>query len=811
MIDALRMDLRDGWRALRSSPGFFAAAMATLAIGIGANIVIFSIVNAMLLRPLPFGERSDRVVTLHATHRLLPRDFSFGDTEISYRDLLDLREAKAFEGLGGYFTRNFTLSGEETTAERVQGGSVTPDLFPLLGVEPMLGRQFAPEEAALPGLESVVMLTHGLWTRRYGADPLIIGRTIVVNDRARTVVGVLPPGFKFPERDQLYMPFRWDEAPRSARDVNGVGVRRAGVTLEQTQAEVDAIASRLAAQYPDTNRGFGVVVLAFRDNQLGHGERTLAGVLMAAVGLVLLIVCANLANLMLVRGADRQRAVAIRAAMGAGRARLVSGVLMECALLTVAGAALGLIGSAWALDYMLSLWPEELPYWLTFDVDRTVAAFIVSTAAFTALAIGVIPAFRASRPNLAGDLKEATRGASLGRGGQRMQTTLAVLQVAMCLALLVGANLMIRTFVELQRADIGFDTSRLATARAYLAGDRYNDITARAAFFQQVTEVLGALPGAEAAAITSALPGDDGGSPARAVADGRTEEGDEIGIQTIGISPGFFDALGIGLAEGRPFTGAEMLNEDAGVALVNRALAGRLWPGQSPIDRRIGLRRGADVDWLRIVGVAPDVHFEEVGEETDQSRLSVYVPYSRNGSRSVALLVRTGGDPRALLLPLQDAARRLSAGFPVFRLMTMAELRRVTNWEQRFFGMLMGGFAATALLLACLGVYTLVAYSVGRRSREIAVRLALGARPWDVTRMFLVESARVAALGAGLGVPLALALSRGLSGILYGVHADSALLLSMLAPLVVVLLVATWLPAHRVGGVEAGEILSRAE
>ena len=802
VMDAIRQDLKYAWRALAQKPLFLAAALATLTIGIGANVTIFSIVNAMLLRPLPFGDRSDRVVTLHGTHRLMPRDFSFGDTEISYRDFLDLREAKSFEAAGAYLTRTFTLSGDESSAERVRGGSVTPDLFPMLGVEPALGRQFRPEEAMAPGLESVVMLTHGLWQRRYGGDPGIVGRQIIVNDRARTVVGVLPPRFRFPERDDLYMPLRWDEAPRSARNVNGVGIRRTGVTIEQAQAEVDGIAARLAGEYPETNRGWGVAVLPFRDTQIGDDDRTLARVLMLAVGFVLLIVCANLANLMLVRGAARHRDVAVRAAMGASRARLLGAMLAESTLLAVVGAGLGLLASQWALDYIQAVWPEELPYWLSLDIDARVALFTVGAAIFTAIAIGLIPALRAARPDLVTDLKEASRGASLGRVGHRLQAGLAVAQVAFCLALLVGANLMIRSFLELQRADLGFDTSRLLSAQVYLAGDQYNDLHARAAFYHRVVDTLAALPEAEAAALTTAVPGDDGGSPSRIVTDGRTAEGDEVGVQTVGITGGLFDTLGLAVVDGRTFTASETSDPEARVALINKALADRLWPGQRAIDRQVGYRGATDITWFRVVGVAPDIHYEEVGEETEQSRLNVYLPYAQGGSRALAVMLRSRAAPATLVAPVRNALARLSSTFPVSRLTTMDELRRRTSWEQRFFGLLMGTFAGAALLLACLGLYALIAYSVGRRSREIGVRLALGARPQDVMAMLLAESGRVAAAGTVAGVLLGAALARALSGILYGVRVDGWLIASMLAPLLLALFAATWLPARRAARVE---------
>jgi putative ABC transport system permease protein len=474
----------------------------------------------------------------------------------------------------------------------------------------------------------------------------------------------------------------------------------------------------------------------------------------------------------------------------------------ESVLLAAVGAGFGLLASQWALDYIKFVWPEEFPYWLRFDIDVRVVVFTVGASVFTAIAIGLVPAIRAAKPDLVMHLKEASRGVSLGRAGHRLQSALAITQVAFCLALLVGANLMIRSFLELQRADLGFDGSNLLTARAYLAGDQYDDVRARAAFFQRVAATLASLPGVASAAVTTSIPGDDGGSPTRAVIDGRAADDDEIGVQVIGTTADLFATLGLNVIDGRDFTAAETLDPEVDVALINRSLAERLWPGQRAVDRRVGFRGERGIAWFRIVGVAPDIHYEEVGEETEQSRLNIYLPYARDGSRSMALLVKSGSAPESLIAPARDALARLSAGLPVFRVMTMPELRRRTNWEQRFFGMVMGLFAGAALLLACLGLYALIAYSTGRRAREIGVRLALGARPRDVVAMLLAESARVAGVGAFAGVLLGVGIARALGGVLYGVGLDAWLVLSMLAPLLATLMMATWLPARRAAHVE---------
>lgn len=795
-------DLLHAWRSLNQKPGFLAAALITLAVGIGANITIFSLVNGISLRPMPFGDRTGRLITVHPTGRFLTDEPSWGEAEISYRDLLDFRGASTIDGMAGYVFRNFVLSGDITSAERVQGGSVTPDLFPMLGIEPMLGRQFRPDEAAAPGLESVVMLTHGLWQRRYGSDPSIIGKPVMVNDRPRTVIGVLPEGFTFPLVDQLYMPLRWDESSRASRNVNAVALLRLGKTIDEAKSEIAGIARRLEETYPETNRGFGVQVVPIRQSYVGADQGRMNIVLMTAVGFVLLIMCANLANLMLVRGASRQRELAVRAAMGAGRGQLIWVSLTESLLLAVPGAIAGLLLSQWAIDAMVSSFPEDLPYWFNFGLDWRVALFTLLTAVFTTVAVGLLPSLRGSRPDLVKDLKDGGRGISLGRGGQRLQAALAMSQVALCFGLLVGADLMVRSFLAMQTADLGFDHRPILSTRAYLAGDSYDDIGARAAFFRNAVSRLSQMPGAVVAAATTAIPGDDGGATRRVVIDGRTAETDEIGIHTIGITPSLFTTLGLPIVSGRTFTEQEAGDPMAEVAMLNQSLASRLWPGDSAIDRRIGFRDGQDTLWLRIVGVVPDIHYEEVGEGTDASRLNVYVPYGRDGSRSMALLIRAEGAPEALVTPTRDLLQSLSSSFPVYRLMPMKELRRFTTWEQEFFGSLMGGFAAVALLLACLGIYALISYSVGRRSREIGVRLALGARPADVVGMLLGESARVGGLGLAVGLTLAVMIARALSGTLYGVSIDGWLFVSTALPLAAAILVATWWPARRAARVE---------
>lgn len=572
----LSEELRFAARGFVQRPGFHVAAVATLAIGIGANVTVFSIVNTLLLRPLPFGDRSDRIVTVFSTHALQPEDWSWGDSGLSYADLVDFRSAGALDGLGGYLGRSFTLS-RDGAAERVGGGSVTPELFAMLGVSPILGRHFHPDEAAPPGLERVVMLTHGLWQRRYGGAPDIVGRDVYVNGLPRTVVGVLPPGFRFPERDDLYMPLRWIDASRAARNLNGVGLLAPGATLAQAQAQLASLAARLARDHAATNRGFGVRAMPFRDSQINSGARAASGSLMAAVGLVLLIACVNLTNLILVRASERRREMAVRAAVGAGRWQLARQLLVETGLVAVLGAGLGLWASVWAVDLVRAAFPQELPYWMAFDIDGRIVLFTLAVAALTTVGIGLGPASHASRPDLVADLKDGVR-TTVSRRQQRLQSSLVAAQVAVCLALLVGASMMVRGFLAQQSSDLGFDHRPLVSLRLYLAGDELDALDVRARFVEDVSASIAAVPGVERAAAITSIPGDDGGALVRVVVDGHSGPDDAVGAHVIGASSGTLATLGVTLAQGRDFTADEVRDPAARVTLVNQALARRLWP-----------------------------------------------------------------------------------------------------------------------------------------------------------------------------------------------------------------------------------------
>jgi predicted permease len=801
-------DLRHAARGLVRSPGFTATVVLTLAIAVAANAAVFTVVDALLLAPLPFGAHSERIVSLHSAHPTQAEDWP--DSRLSFADLRDVgASSRLLEDVAGYVPRAVTLSGDEQ-AERIEGGSVTPNLFRLIGAEPLLGRLFLPEEGAQPGFEPVVILSHGLWQRRFGGDPGIVGRTIVVNQRALTVVGVMREGFHFPERDQIWVAYGRDQGLRDRRFVAAVGLLREDATLGQLQEELDTIAAALAERYPASNRGWGLRALRYRDLLVDTGGRTGVLALLAAVAFVLLIGCANLANLMLARGVARQRELSLRAALGASRRRVVRLMLIESLLLAVAGTALGALLGRSLLSAALAAWPEELPYWIRFEVSGRVVAFLGALAALTAIAVGLVPALRAARADLAGALKEEGRSAGSSRD-RRLQTTLVAGQVALCLALLVGANLMVRSFLELQRADAGFDESGLVSFRLFLPGDAYDPVAAKAAFFRQVAQRLRSLPGVEAATATSAIPADDGGAPVRVVGDGRpVAPGEEIGAQMIATQPALFDTLGIRLTDGRTFSEREAEDPRADVAIVNRRLAGRLWPGGDALGRRLGLVDGRGTTWLTVVGVAPEVHYEEFGEQTSQSQLHVYVPYARVGSRLMAVLVRGAQRADGLVQPVRRAMADTAPHAPVFDLRTMPARRLETTSSQRFFGKAMGVFAGVALLMACLGVYGVLSYAVSRRTREIGVRMAVGATRRDVLWLVLRDACRLSALGVGMGLVLALGLAHALRSILFGVNpADPLALLGMAAALTLAVVAASVLPARGASRTDPLEALRR--
>jgi putative ABC transport system permease protein len=790
-------DLRYALRSLLRARSFTAAAVLTLALGIGTTTVVYAVLDALLLRPLPFGDRSDRLVTLHSTHPTQAQDWD--DSELSYPDLVDLRDATtALVGLEGLVGRNLSLATERD-AERVAGASVTPGLFRLLGVAPQLGRDFRDDEGAEPGFESVALISHGVWQRLFGGAGDVIGRALPVNGRSLTVIGVMPQGFGFPEQHDIWLPYRMPRDQwRERRNLMAVGLLAEGRTVADARSELSAHAVSLAQRYPASNRGWGVHALALRELFVGDATRRGLTAMLIAVALVLLVSCANVAGLFLARGIGRSRELSIRAALGAGRGRLVRLMLTESVLLAIAGGLVAILLAAWGIELLLRMVAEPMPYWAMVQLDARVAIFASVASLLAAATSGVLPALRLSHVNAErSDLQGGRTGSTPSQ--RRLQAALVAGQVALSLTLLIGASLLARSTMALRSADVGFDASPLLSARLYVAGDAYDDVTARAAMIDRLIERLAEIPGVEGAAGTGAIPADDGGQGIRLVpVQGSRTPDDYIGAQLVPVTPTFFDTLGLQLVEGRTFSGEEARRAESDVVIVNRRLAERFWSGDSAIGRSLQIATASSPETYRVIGVAPDLVYEELGEETEQSQLMLYVPYARAPWRTMALMLRAPEDPVQAAAPLRTAVREIDPFFAAYDVQTMTRRRIVTSWGERFLAQTFAAFSVTALLLACVGIYGLTAYTAAERQREVGIRLAIGAQRRDIIRLLLRRGVWLAAAGCAVGLPMAFAASQLLAGLLFRVSPwDAAVWLVAPATLAVAVLLSSFMPARR--------------
>jgi predicted permease len=791
-------DLRFAIRSLSRAGGFTAAASLTLALGIAANTIVYSIVSGLVLRPLPFGERSHRLVTVHSTHPTQAQDWD--DSDVSYADLLDIREAaRSLEGVEGVLNRNFSLAAADQT-ERVLGASITPGLFRLLGVEPARGRVFRDDEGAAPGMEAVAIISHRLWERLYERDEAIVGRGIPINGREVTVVGVMPPRFAFPEQHDVWLPYR--AAPpvfRAGRNLLAIGLLRPGVDLAEARAELATIASVLANRYPETNRDWGLHALPLRDLFITGDTRRAVTAMLVAVGFVLLVACANVASLLVARGIGREREFTVRIALGASRGRVTRLLLAESLVLSALGGALAMIAASWGLDALVASMPEPPVYWVRIQIDGPVLIFTLLLTTATAVACGLVPALRMRRLDITPGGLQTGRSSGATPEQRRLQGALVAGQVALSFALLVAATTLARSAMMLQHTDIGFDPSPLLSFRTYVAGDAYDDPVARAQAIDRIAARLAELPGAQTAAATGAIPGDDGGDGIQLVPPRPAAGPDErIGAHMVPITSAFFEALALSLVEGRAFTTAEMRDPTGASVIVNKRLADAFWSGESVAGRELRVVIGRETHLLRVIGVAPDLVYEELGEETAQSRLTVYVPYVRAGWRTMAFLVRANTAPATLANGARGAVRSVDPAFAAYDLLTMRERRLVTAWGERFIGRTFSAFALAALFLACLGAYGVTAHEAAQRTREIGVRLAIGATRQDIVRLLLGGGLRLAFIGAVAGLPLAIGAAILVEDLLFGVSAWEAgvwILLPM--ALVAAVLLASFLPAQR--------------
>jgi putative ABC transport system permease protein len=797
--------LRYAFRVLAARPGFALAVVAILGLGVGLDTAIFNFINAMLIRPLPYRD-ADRLVALHSTREAAGTDWD----PVSIADLRDFREQnRVFSAVAALARRSFNLSTAEEP-EVVSGCAVSANLFSTLGVVPLLGRDFRPEEEE-PHRGGVALIGYRLWQRQFRGDPAAVGGTLRIDGRVHQIVGVMAERFAFPEIAEVWTPLTLggDPGPRDLRSLEGLARLGPGVSAAQAQRAMDGVARRLAAQHPATNAHRGVRVRPLRYEEMPEGPRVGMYLMLAAVVCVLLIIAANVATLMLVLGASRATETAVRAALGATRANLLRQSLLESLLLGAAAAAVGVAVSGGLVRLMVTSVPVEIPFWIHFELDLRVVAFGVLAALLATAVFGVAPGWWAARRAPFPVLREGGVG-SAGASGARLQRVLVVGELALSVVVLVGALLMVKSFAHLQSAPRGYGSADLLTLRLALATDEYRGAARRRVFFHDLLRRVEALPGVRAAGLVESLPigyGDHYSTVSLEAEDRPLPRGQEPMAVHHAATAGYLRAVEIPILLGRDFTPAEA---DAGqpLALVSASLARRLWPGTNPLGRRLRAAGGTG-PWLRVIGVTGDIDssFHLAGlDAVPQAQL--YVPYPMSPTSDITLVVQATSRPAALARAVRAQVRAAGPGVPVYRLLTMDEVLARVLWLPRLWEEWFSVFGVLALLIAALGVYGVVAFSVAQRQREIGIRMALGARRVHLLATITGQGAALAAVGVGIGVAAALPAMGALAAILYGVSPGDPLIYAGVAALLLVTcLLATWLPAQRASSVDPSRAL----
>ena len=788
-MGTLWQDIKYGVRTLWKRPGFAAVAIMTLALGIGANTAIFSVVNAVLLRPLPYPE-SERLVAVFETTADNPREF------ISYPNLWDYRDHnESFEEFATFVPQSVNLTGTDEP-DRVRGGFVNSAFFRVLRAQPAMGRTLLPQED-YPAQQRVAVVNYAVWQKRFGGDPKLLGRTLQLNGEAYTVVGIMPESFRF-EMDEVevWLPAQfWPnyQVDRAVQNAFVIGRLREGVTLAAAQTEMQGIAARLVQAYPKENQGRGLQLLRVHDLLVEDIKPSLL-VLLGAVGFILLITCANIANLLLARGAARQKELAVRAALGAGRLRLFRQLLTETMLLSITGGCLGLLLALWCVDGLLALNPAQLPTGQSVHLDAHVLLFTLALAGITGILFGIVPALQLSKPDLYHALKEAGRTVGEGGGRQRLRGLFVVSQVALSLVLLIGTGLLLNSFYRVLRVSPGFAPENLLTMEYRLPRNKYQKPEQQWAFHREVIERIRTVPGVQSAAVVRALPFSGNGGvqsftlPDRAApAPGRELKAN---YNTAGV--GYFETIGIPVLRGRTFN--EQDKPDAPpVVVINQLMARKLWPDADPVGKQLHF---VDLNvTATIVGVVGDAKQYEVNEP---AQAQIYDCYAQNPGIFGTLVVRTQVEPLSLAQAVKQAVWSVDRDQPVWKIRTVEYLMTVNVASQRFVLYLMLSFALLALLLTALGIYGVISYTVNLRTHEIGVRMALGASARDVLGLVLRQGFVLALIGIGVGLCGAFAVTRFLTKMLYGVSALDPLTFAVVAlVLLFVTLVACYLPARR--------------
>ncbi len=801
-------DFRFGFRILLRNPGFTLAAIVVLALGIGANTAIFSIVNAVLLRPLPYQDASRIMQVWHVPPaKSFPGMTLFSVSPGNYLDWQS--QNRSFEQMAAYGFESFNVGGGERP-EAIRGAPVAPGFFSILRVQPVLGRTFSPEEDR-PGQGHVVILGHTLWRDHFAADPGIVGRNVFLDGQSYTVVGVMPPKFKFPAWADLWVPLAWNNEKRAVRGNHNymvIGRLKPEVAVQQAKADLGAISARLEQQYPEDDKGWGATVLPLREQIVGDVRPALL-VLLGAVAFVLLIACANVANLVLAKTLARKKEIAIRTSLGASRAAVLRQILAETLLLSLAGGALGLFLARFCMTLIQKFLADRLPSSTEITLDAPVLAFTVFLALLAGILAGLLPAVRFTRTDVNEALKQGQNRGSSDSGGRKTRGLLVVSEVALSLVLLIGAGLMIRSLLRLSSVQPGFDPNNVLTARLTVPGTKFASPAAQISFYDQVLRQVRVTPGVESAGLIDSLPMDDGGSHQPVAVEGQpvVPMADQPEVDVRMISPAYFHAMRVPVLRGRDLNDADVAGRPP-VVFISESMAKRFWPNENPIGKHITLTFFPGVA-REVAGVVGDVKQDSL----DQTRPveTLYWPLSQLTvppseawrSFGMSLAVRTSADPASATSGVTSAVHQVDPETPVVSVVTMEGLISASLSPQRFNVLLLGAFAGLALVLAAVGIYSVLAYSVRRRVREIGIRMALGATPSDVLQMVVADGMKPILLGVVLGLAAAFALSRVVTSLIYGVRATDPLTFTGVALLLIAVgLVATILPAYRATRVE---------
>jgi putative ABC transport system permease protein len=798
-MDTLWKDLRFGMRMLAKNPGFTLVAIMALALGIGANTAIFSVVNGVLLRPLPFPEPG-RLLQVWETDTKEGGDYTV--SPVNYRDWLE--QSRTLEFMASYRYENLILTGADQP-QRISGVGVTADFFRVLGLEPAQGRMLT-EEDDQPGAAPVALMSHSLWQRHFAADPDLVGSTILLNSVAHTVVGILPPELRFPNSGvHVWRPMRLDYSQYGRGSHFLFTIARMGpdVSLQQAQVEMDGIAARLEQAFPDNNTDLGIALVPMHEEMVGSSRAALT-MLMAAVSLVLLIACANVANLFLSRMADRQREIAVRTALGAGRWRLVRQLLTESLFLALLGGGLGLLLAVWGVELLLNLNYGLIPRGNEIGVDATVLGFTLLASVLTGVIFGLAPALQSTRSDLNSGLKEAGRGSDTGSQRKRLRGALVVAEVALSLILLIAGTLLLRSFRELQSIEPGFRPEQVLTMQIALPKAHYPDEPRQTAFYDEALRSIAALPGVERVGGAQDLPFSGSRSSESFEVEGRPKPGPGETLQADyrKVTPDYLRAMGVPLLRGRGITERDRADAPR-VMLINESMARRFWPDEDPLGARV--MAGNPAQAWEIVGIVGNIKHQSLA---GAGHPEMYTPFFQDPARRLFLAVRTRVDAGTMASGIRAVVREIDPDQPVFDIQSMEARIARSIAPERMNSVLLGSFAGVALLLAAVGVYGVISHGVTQRTREIGLRMALGARPSDVLRLVTGLGMRLTLAGIVLGLLGSLALTRTLSSLLFGVSAtDPASFLAAPLFLMAAALAACYFPARRATRVDPMECL----